>query len=119
MHKQETGFSMLEKQILALHFSGSYITNFEFKKIAQEVGIEVDLADREKMLKNMLRLAKEQNKEAALFSAIANLLQERLKTYTELGNTYENARDIIMSYIQKTRSTIMLLNQRARMNPYE
>ena len=114
-----SGFSMLEKQLLALHFNGSYISNFDFKEIAKKIGVEVDLADREKMFKNLLKIAREENKEAELYRAISDLLVERMEEYRQLSELYPKARDILGSYIQKTRSTIMLLQQRSRMNPYE
>ncbi len=119
MAKRESGFSLLEKQILALHFCGSYITNFEFRTIGEKVGIEVDLADREKMLKNLVRIAKERGKEAELFGAVAALLQERIKEYEALAKSHPDAADTIADYIQKGRSTIMLLRHRAKANPYE
>ncbi|BCD68908.1 hypothetical protein [Nitratiruptor sp. YY09-18] len=114
-----TGISLLEKQILALHYNGTYITNFDFKKAGEEIGIEVDLADREKMLKYLLKNANEAGKMPQLAQALATLMQKRIATYNKLLENYPNAKDIIVQYIQKTRSTIMLLQQRARMNPYE
>ncbi len=110
---------MLEKQLLALHYSGSYITNFEFKEIADSLGLEVDLADREKMVKNLLKTSGEQNRQKELFDAVCELLQKRIKEYQQLLELYPDAKDIVGGYIQKTRSTIMLLQQRSRMNPYE
>jgi len=112
-------FSLLEKRILALHFSGSYITNFEFKTIGQKVGLEVDLADREKMLKTLFKQAKEKNKEPQLLEAIAEVLQERLQNYRELAQNHPKAKEVVEEYIQKCRSTIMLLGQKARISHYE
>ncbi|SMC08634.1 hypothetical protein [Nitratiruptor tergarcus] len=116
---RQQGFSLLEKQILALHYNGSYITNFEFQQLAQEIGIDLDLADREKMLKTLLKKAMEENKMVQLIAAFTKLLNSRIQEYTTLANRYPYAQDIIGSYIQKTRATLMLLQQRARMNPYE
>ncbi|MRI83854.1 MAG: hypothetical protein C6I00_05465 [Nitratiruptor sp.] len=112
-------FSLLEKQILALHFSGSYISNFEFKQIGHSIGIEIDLADREQMLKNLITKAKELHKEAQLFQAIATLIQERIDHYEKWRQTYPQGRPIIDEYIKKGRNTIALLEQKARMATYE
>jgi len=116
---QNSGFSLLEKQILGLHYCGSYITNFELRRIGEQIGIETDLADREKMLKNLIKTARENAKEAELFAAIAGLLQERIKEYEALAKSHPDAADAIADYIQKGRSTIMLLRHRAKANPYE
>jgi len=113
------GFSLLEKQILALHYNGTYLSNFDFKKIAEEIGVEIDLADREKMLKTLLKKAAETGKMAQLASAMAALVQKRIAYYNNLLQRYPKAKDVILPYIQKSRSTIMLLQQRSRMNPYE
>ena len=111
--------SLFEKQLLALHYNGSYITNFELGRIAQSIDIELDLADREKMLKALLKKAQEQDKMADLVQALTRLLNKRIDEYGELLQLHPKAKDVIGSYIQKTRSTIMLLQQRLRMNPYE
>ncbi len=113
------GFSLLEKQILALHYNGSYITNFELQELGRAIGIAIDLADREKMLKNLLKRAMEEEKMAQLATAFAKLCNSRIAEYSALAKRYPKAQDIINSYIQKTRATVMLLQQRARMNPYE
>ncbi|BCD61102.1 MULTISPECIES: hypothetical protein [unclassified Nitratiruptor] len=117
--KQDQGFSIFEKQILALHYNGTYITNFEFQQIAKEAGLEVDLADREKMLKTILQQAKAKNKELELIGAFTKLLNNRIKTYQDLLQQFPESKEIIGGYIQKTRSTMMLIQQRLRTNPYE
>ena len=114
-----SGFSLLEKQILALHYNGSYLSNFDFKDIAEKIGIEIDLADREKMLKNLIKKANEENKFLDFVAAMTQMLNNRIKEYNELAALHPKSKEIITSYIQKTRSTIMLLQQRARTNPYE
>ncbi|MRI59125.1 MAG: hypothetical protein C6H99_06445 [Epsilonproteobacteria bacterium] len=111
--------NLFEKQLLALHYNGSYITNFDLKRIAQNIGIELDLADREKMLKALLKKVQEENKTPQLIQAFTKLLNERIQEYNELSQLHPNAKEIIGSYIQKTKATIMLLQQRLRMNPYE
>jgi len=117
MHNQ--GFSLLEKQILALHYNGIYISNFDFKKIADIIGIELDLADREKMLKTLLKKTKEANKENELMQAFSELFSKRVKEYQALINRFPEASEAIMPWIQKSRSIMMLLQQRLRMSPYE
>ena len=112
------GFALLEKQILALHYNGSYITNFEFGQIAKNIGIELDLADREKMLKNLLKKTIEAHKENELIAEFAKLLNSRILDYQRLAQLHPEAKEIIGEYIQKTRSTLMLLQQRLRSNPY-
>ena len=113
------GFSLLEKQLLALHFNGTYLSNFDFKHIAEEIGIDIDLADREKMLKHLLKEAAKAGKMADFVAATTKLFMRRIRRYQAWMELYPEAQEIITSYIQKTRSTIMLLQQRMQINPYE
>ncbi len=117
--KGAQGFSLLEKQILALHFNGTYLSNFDFKRIAEQIGLDIDLADREKMLKVLLKKAAEEGKNAELVAAFTQMLSNRIQAYRALMERYPEAKEVIMPYIQKTRSTIMLLQQRLSANPYE
>ncbi len=112
------GFALFEKQLLALHYNGSYITNFEFRDIAQKIGLDLDLADREKMLKNLLKMAVQEHKEAELIQEMTKLLNSRIEEYRNLANMHPECSNVLSDYIQKTRSTIMLLQHRLRMNPY-
>ncbi len=118
MRKSEAGFSLLEKQILALHYNGTYINNFEFQKIAKSIGIDLDLSDREKMLKNLIKKVKEEHKERPFIATMTKFLQGRIKQYEELLASHPQSKEIVMPYIQKTRSTILLLQQRFMANPY-
>ncbi len=113
------GFNIFEKQILALHYNGSYISSFEFQQIGKEAGIEVDLADREKMLKVLLKKAQEEDKLPQLIQAFTKLLNSRIMEYQNFLQLFPDAKEVIGEYIQKTRSTMLLLQQRLRMNPYE
>ena len=112
-------YSHLTKQILALHFSGAYITNKEFVEIGRNIGIEIDLADREKVFKNILSKAIEQKKEEDFFSEISKLLKKRFDEYKKLSNEFPNSKEIIHVWMQKLKSIDMLIRQRARMNVYE
>ncbi len=112
-------FSLLEKQLLALHYNGSYITNFEMQEVARDIGLQIDLADREKMLKKLLQQASEHNKLSELATRLIKLLNDRLQTYQLLLQRFPNSASIIQTYIQKTRSTQLLVQQRLRTNPYE
>ena len=117
--KGTQGFSLLEKQLLALHFNGSYLSNFDFKHIAEEIGIDIDLADREKMLKYLIKKADETQKMADFVAAITQLLMQRIHCYQRWIELYPEAQEIIAPYMQKTRSTIMLLQQHMHTNSYE
>lgn len=112
-------YSMLIKQILALHFSGCYITNKEFLKIAKNIGIEEDLTDRETLLKKILTRAVNENKEVQFFNELSKLLKNRFDIYSSLAKDFPNASDIINNWMQKLRSLNMLIKQRMKMSIYE
>ncbi len=112
-------YSMLIKQILALHFSGCYISNKEFVEIGKKIEIVIDLSDRETVFKNLLSIAIQQNKEVELFNALSYLLKQRFDEYSKLAKDFPNASDVIQKWMHKLRSIDMLIKQKIRMNPYE
>ena len=112
-------YSMLTKQILALHFSGAYITNKEFVELGKKIGIDVDLADRESVFKKILSKAVEQNKEAEFFNEISAILKNRYKEYKKIADDFPNSSEIIKNWMQKLRSIDMLIKQKIRMNMFE
>ncbi|WP_281951695.1 hypothetical protein [Nitrosophilus kaiyonis] len=112
-------YSMLTKQILALHFSGTYITNKEFIELGKKIGIDVDLADRETVFKKILSKAIEENIEAEFFNELSNVLKSRFDEYKKLADEFANSSEIIKEWMQKLRSLDMLIKQRARMSIYE
>ncbi|WP_200762897.1 hypothetical protein [Nitrosophilus alvini] len=116
----DSGFSLLEKQILAVFYSGCYITNKELMKAGKEAGINnIDLCDRDLMLKKLIAEANKKDNLPALFTQISKILNERIKNYSELLHTYPASKEVISKWIQKARSTDLLLKQRMRANPYE
>ncbi|WP_187647540.1 hypothetical protein [Nitrosophilus labii] len=112
-------YSMLTKQILALYFSGCYITNKEFQQIGKNIGIEVDLSDRETVFKKILSLAVKNEKEVEFFNEILKLLKKRFNEYSNLAQDFPNSSDVIKEWMQKLRSIDLLIKQKIRMNPYE
>ncbi|NPA04127.1 MAG: hypothetical protein GXO61_04620 [Epsilonproteobacteria bacterium] len=98
--------SFFEKRILALHYNGVYISNFDLQKVASAIGIELDLAQREKMLKSLLKKAKEEGKSEILLQELIELLQRRKKNYLELAYLYPASKEILLNYVNKTDATI-------------
>ena len=112
-------YNILIKQILALHFSGCYITNKELLQIAKNIGIDEDLTDRETLLKKILTKAINENKEVEFFNELSKLLKNRFDIYSSLAKNFPNSIEIINIWMQKLRSLNLLIRQRIRMSPYE
>jgi len=112
-------YNMLIKQILALHFSGCYITNKELVNIGKKIKVEVDLADREKVFKDLLAKAINEKKETIFFNELSNLLKQRFEEYKKLSLDFPNSKEIIYEWMQKLKSIDRLIKQKIKMNPYE
>ncbi|GEM_PF-1536181 len=119
MKKSIEKYSLLIKQILAVHYSGCYITNKELKEISSKLDIDIDLADREAMLKRLIALAAERNRINEVFLEISKILKNRFQIYSKLANDYEECASEIREWMQKCKSIDLLIKQRARINPYE
>jgi len=103
------GSGFFQKRLLALHYNGVYISNFDLQKIASNIGIELDLAQREKMLTHLLKLAKEQGKLEQLKEELIFLLEKRSREFVKLAQLYPQAKEILLNYVHKTSSTIAWL----------
>ncbi|MRJ02412.1 MAG: hypothetical protein GXO19_00630 [Epsilonproteobacteria bacterium] len=111
--------ALLEREILALHFSGSYITNRELQRVGEKIGLQVDLTDRERLLKNLMAKARESRKESQLFLELARLFEERVASYRALKERYPEAGDIVEEYIEKSRRSGARLRREAQVSAYE
>lgn len=112
-------YSQLHKQFMAIYFSGIYVSNFELKKIADAVGFEVDLSDRDKMFHTMIGLAKEQEKMPQFIGACVALIKGRIEGYIALSERFPDSKNVIHQWIHKANSTILLLQREVRVSAYE
>ena len=104
-------YSNLEHRLLSVCFSGVYISNLEWQKIADKIDLKYPSKTKEYILKYMLNEAKEKNKIRELLLLIIKALEFKIDEYIILGKTYTNSGKVIKQWIQKVQSTILLLNR--------
>jgi len=109
----------VERHLMALFYSGVYVTNADIVKVGKLLDLELPLKDRIALLKQIMHHAHENNMKSQMMQGFIQLLQERTKIYNDLAQNFPSAAPLIQQWIQKTRSTIMLLQREMRSNPYE
>ncbi|WOE70016.1 hypothetical protein RZR97_00170 [Hydrogenimonas thermophila] len=109
----------VERHLMALFYSGVYVTNADIVKVGKLLGLDLPLKDRMALLKQIMYHAHENNMKSQMMQGFIQLLQERTKIYNDLAQNFPTAAPLIQQWIQKARSTIMLLQREMRSNPYE
>ena len=114
-----SAYEGVERHLMALFYSGVYVTNADIAKVAKSLGLDLPLKDRVALLKQIMHYAHENNIKPQMMQGFIELLQERAKTYNDLVQNFPSAAPLIQNWIQKARSTILLLQREMRGNPYE
>jgi len=109
----------VERHLMALFYSGVYVTNADIVKVGKLLGLELPLKDRMALLKQLMHHAHENSMKPKMMQGFIELLKERTKVYNNLAQNFPTTAPIIQQWIQKARSTIMLLQREMRSNPYE
>jgi len=109
----------VERHLMALFYSGVYVTNADIVKVGKLLGLDLPLKDRIALLKQLMHHAHENNMKPHMMQGFIQLLQERTKIYNDLAQNFPSTAPLIQQWIQKARSTIMLLQREMRSNPYE
>ncbi len=118
-HVLPPAYEGVERQLMALFYSGVYITNADIVRVAETLGFEgYGLKDRISLLKDLMHEAHESGRKAAMMQAFMTILQERAQAYQELVHAYPAASQILGDMIQKARATAMLLQREMRSDPY-
>ncbi len=112
-------YESVENHLLALFYSGVYITNAEIVEIAKGLGLELPMKERTALLKHLMRHAHDSGKTPGMLNGFIMLLKKRIQTYQALAQSFPEASDLAKEWIHKANSTILLLQREMRSNPYE
>jgi len=111
---RQSDYESLEKHLLSTYFSGVYISSYDLVQIAKRLDVELALKERDVLMRKLFGEMKEQNRLNDLLAQFMLFFKDRATAYTRLGNQHMDARDIIGSWIQKAKSTDMLLKREAQ-----
>jgi len=112
-------YESVESRLLALFYSGVYITNAEIVEVAGELGLELPMKERTALLKHLMRHAHDNGETPRMLKCFITLLKKRVLAYQALVQSFPEASDIAGEWIQKANSTILLLQREMRSGPYE
>lgn len=98
------GFYLYE--LLGVDYSGVYISNAEIKTIAQKLDIDIKLTDNQKMFGELLKVAKSSGQLVNALEFVKKLIENRVKTYEELANSYPKAEDATSEWSIKAKRSI-------------
>lgn len=108
---RQNEYETLEKQLLSLFRSGLYISSHDIVQLGKTIGYDLPLKERNILLSKLLGEAKKDNKIKSLFDAVSALIKHRAMQYTELGNMHPHARPLISLWLQKAKSTDLLIKR--------
>ncbi|WP_456453129.1 hypothetical protein [Hydrogenimonas sp.] len=109
----------VERQLMAVFYSGVYVTNADIVRVGKKLGLDLPLKDRIALLKHLMRHAHDNDQKPQLMQGFIEILQERADTYRQLAQAFPQAAPILGQMMQKARATAMLLQREMRSNPYE
>lgn len=110
-HNRQSDYESLEKHLLSTYSSGVYISSYDIVVMAQKLGIELPLKERDVLMRKLFGDMKEQNRLGDLLAQLILFFKDRATLYTRLGNQHIDARDVIGNWMQKAKSTDMLLKR--------
>ena len=106
-------YESLEKHILSVYHSGVYISSHDLVVIGRELGYDLPLKERGRLLKKMLGNARDDGKLSSLLGELALLLKRRAQIYVKLGNEHTKAREAISVWLHKAKTTDLLIKREA------
>ncbi|WP_456452526.1 hypothetical protein [Hydrogenimonas sp.] len=109
----------VERQLMAVFYSGVYVTNADIAQVGKKLGLDLPLKDRMALLKQLMRHAHDNGQKTQLMQGFIELLQKRAQEYQQLAQAFPQAAPILGQMMQKARATAMLLQREMRSNTYE
>jgi hypothetical protein len=111
---RQSDYESLEKHLLSTYSSGVYISSYDLIQIAKKLDVELPFKERDILIRKLFGEMKEQNRLNDLLAQFMLFFKDKATTYTRLGNRYIDARDVIGNWLQKAKSTDMLLKREAQ-----
>lgn len=108
----------IERQLMAVHYCGVYLTNADMVEVGKKMGLELGLKERMSLLKDLMHEAHESGKKGEMIQGFIEILQKRARAYQEQAQQFPEAAELLQSMIQKARATAMLLQREMRSDPY-
>ncbi len=109
----------IERQLMAVYYSGVYITNRDIVHVAQTVGLTLPLKDRTALLKELMGYAHEKGLKKEIMQGFAALFHQRIQSYQNLLEHFPQTAPVLNATIQKAQATARLLQKEARSHPYD
>ena len=113
-----SSYGAIERQLMAVHYCGVYITNADIVRIAEGMGYTFGLKNRTSLLKDLMHEAYESGRTPEMLQAFSRLLQERASGYQALAKSFPASASVLHDMIQKARATVMLMQREMRGDPY-
>lgn len=98
-------YAHLRLHILSTHFSGLYLMNLDMATIAKELGWDDSVRSVEFMLGDLIKKAKEENRQSDLYECFASLITKRVNEYEHYLSLYPQAHAILSQWIGKANRT--------------
>ncbi len=118
-HEEERSkFTALENHFLNTYFSGLYLSQSDLISLAQALGLNMYMNNREMLIKQLLNDCDQKGLLPQLMSALMALIDERVEEYHRLSLDYPQSHTILARLAQKANGTKNLIARENRGNPY-
>jgi hypothetical protein len=118
-HQTPSKFQNLESHFLNVFHAGVYLSGQELVIIGQKYDYDLALKSREHILKNLLNSANNDGKLQSVLLELSQLIESKIERLKTLSNDYINTKPYLQEMIQRSQSSMLLLKQQQRNNPYE
>lgn len=118
-HEEQSKFLTLENHFLNTYFSGLYLSAADFIRISSLNGLELTMHSREMLIKDMFNEADKMGTIHGVFTALNQLIDERITAYHRLSLEYPAARIPLAKLVQKATGTKSLLTRESKGNTDE
>lgn len=120
-HNEEinTKIIFLAQKLLSVHYSGMYLTAFDIATIAEKIGYDSIVGNREEMMVGLLNYADEEGKLDTVSTYFSEIVIDRCTHYEALLENYPDAKVSISPWILKSRNVSNLFAQAQQKSPYD
>jgi hypothetical protein len=117
--EQNTKIIFLAQKLLSVHYSGMYLTGFDIATIADKIGYDSIVGNREEMMVGLLNYADEEGKLGDISTYFSSIVEDRCNHYENLRENYPQAVQSINPWILKARNVHALFTQAQHKSPYD
>jgi len=106
---EQESYASFDKELLNTYFSGLYFSASDLVNLAKKLNLNLPIKGREILLKKIISQSYENNSLDVLNSEFSQMIDQRVKEYSDLLENYPNSQKVLMPLITKANATKKLI----------